>query len=136
MLACPLQCAGAALCSVKIRLTDKATVGVPLNLLEVTLVGASGNPLPRDSLTFTLSSTFNPSLAASNCNDGVTAGLGICHTSIYDTAPSLTVNYLCASATALSQVVVYNRENSCSGCADRIKSFTLDFINAAGLISA
>jgi hypothetical protein len=89
-----------------------------LNFAEVQLFN-NGVQIPRESLSFSLSSTYDWDTPASNCNDGLTNSL--CHSQGDESDPNPTLTIV--SAEAFDKVVVYNREGDC--CRDRIEGATI-----------
>ena len=87
-----------------------------LNLAEVQLFD-NNVQIPRESLAFTLSSTYQNE-EASHCNDGITSNHCV---SGWEPNPSLTI----VSAAAFDTVVVYNRNDDCYVCRTRIEGATI-----------
>jgi hypothetical protein len=103
-----------------------------LNLGEVQLFARDGSQIPPSQLRMSLSSTYNGDYDVNRCNDGDTTGLfpSICATAGPGT---LTVAYSCPTGDSgsLSRVVVSNRGDCCQ---TRINTYSLDFLNAQGVI--
>jgi hypothetical protein len=153
----PKLCLAVPTCAVQIMPNHLSPNHLILTLAEVTLFGVSGIALPRDSLTFTLSTTLlsngydeygieccyyvDPGSVASNCNDGIMPSSPVynldysdkndCATDGGDPWPTLTILYPCpSSVTSLSHVVVYNSNYEFSYRKENINNFSLVFLNA------
>jgi hypothetical protein len=122
-------------CSIIIQRTPGATWNF-LNIAEVDLYDAAGNPYPKSSLVAALSSVYDVDAdfhPANNCIDG--SGSTICHSSdaAADNNPRLKVSYPCSTRWtrgSLSRVVVTNRAGDT--VQQRINSYTL--VGGLGLL--
>ena len=90
------------------------------------LYNAASVLVDRAAITPTMSSSFDATMGASKCNDGVmitktSTSETLCHTSATDSNPWLEMAYSCNIQ--LSSVKVYNRQ-AC--CGERILKFKLE----------
>lgn len=122
-----------AMCSVRIRLSNPATNDY-LNIADV-MLHYEGAPVAATAALSTIYNSNGFYYPESLCTDGDPATF--CHTADGDPAPSLTFKYRCPTsdpAMSLSGVEVWNRAEEC--CVDRIRHFTLDFLDPEGVVKA
>ncbi len=103
-----------------------------INLAEVHLFDLAGLRIPRASLNALLTTHHrwgdSTEAAGPKCLDGDI--YTTCHSNLADANPMLLVTYPCPGrSTALSKVVVFNRQDCCQ---DRVTRFVVDFVNSAG----
>lgn len=115
--------------------SNKDLVSNSINLADVELYDAANVMLPRQQLSFSLSTTYYgyPDYAPNQCNDGNL--YTICHTGnaieMGDNQPWLRIDYNCVGgSTSLSRVLVINRDGCCQ---ERIMDYQMEFLNVAGV---
>lgn len=116
-----------------IRETDNMTLSY-INLAEVELYDTAFTKIPNFHLSASRSVAFFQDKPASQCIDGdlnkVCFSQNLAQTSM---PPRLVIDYPCVdNRTALSAVLISNTMDSC--CTSRIMDFTLEFVNAAGVV--
>ncbi len=98
-----------------------------LNLAEVQLWDGNGNLVPREALTFTLSSTYSTTYSASRCNDGAVSGVYCSTANANNPPPVLTIKRMCMDGVPVARSVsVWNRFDNIV-YAKRITDFTMTY---------